>query len=88
MSSKARVINFDDKAREIIKGRVPEEKDFPSVVLIDNISYCNLKCSMCFHKNMKRKAGIMEWDLYKKIIDEIAENNPNAQIWITFLVKA
>lgn len=84
MVANGRVINYDDKAKEIIKSRVPEEKDFPSVVLIDNISYCNLKCSMCFHKNMKREAGIMEWDLYKKIIDEIAENNPNAQIWITF----
>jgi radical SAM protein with 4Fe4S-binding SPASM domain len=84
MTKEKRVINFDDKAKEIIKSRIPEEMDFPKVVLIDNISYCNLKCRMCFHKNMKRKSGIMEWDLYKKIIDEIAENDPNAQIWITF----
>lgn len=63
MVANGRVINYDDKAKEIIKSRVPEEKDFPSVVLIDNISYCNLKCSMCFHKNMKRKAGIMEWEV-------------------------
>lgn len=84
MAKEKRVINFDDNAKEFIKSRVPEEIDFPKVVLIDNISYCNLKCSMCFHKEMKRPSGIMEWDLYKKIIDEIAENNPDAQIWITF----
>lgn len=84
MTTKERFFEFDEKTKEIIKSRIHEEKDFPGVVLIDNISYCNLKCSMCFHKNMTRKAGIMEWDLYKKIIDEIAENNPNAQIWITF----
>ena len=77
-------INFDEKAREIIKSRVPEETDFPGVVLIDNISFCNLKCSMCFHKDMKRPKGIMKWDLYTKIIDEIAENKPDAQIWVTF----
>lgn len=84
MTTKDRVINFDDEAREIIKSRVPEEMDFPSVILIDNVSYCNLKCSMCFHKDMQRKAGVMKWDLYRKIIDEIAENSPNTQIWITF----
>lgn len=64
--------------------RIPEEQDFPSVVLIDTISYCNLKCSMCPHKHMRRKPGIMSWELYKKIIDEIAVKNPEAQIWITF----
>jgi MoaA/NifB/PqqE/SkfB family radical SAM enzyme len=33
---------------------------------------------------MKRKPGIMPFPLYRKIIDEIAENEPGAQIWITF----
>lgn len=81
---KEKNFRYGDETKEIIKSRVPEEKDFPSVILIDNISFCNLKCSMCFHKEMKRKSGIMEWDLYKKIIQEISENNPAAQIWITF----
>jgi len=64
--------------------RIPEESDFPSTILLDTISFCNLKCSMCPHVHMKRKPGIMEWDLYRKLIDEIAENKPDAQIWITF----
>lgn len=84
MDNSNREFVFNEETKDIIRGRVPEEKDFPSVILIDNISFCNLKCSMCFHKEMKRKSGIMNWDLYRKIIDEIAENNPNAQIWITF----
>ncbi|NUU97592.1 radical SAM/SPASM domain-containing protein [Marinitoga sp. 1138] len=62
-----------------------EEKNvFPEVVLIDNISYCNLKCFMCPHKEMKRTPGIMNFELYKKIIDEIAIENPNTRVWITF----
>lgn len=39
---------------------------------------------MCPHKNMSRKPGIMSWDLYKKIIDEIAKENPNSRVWMTF----
>jgi sulfatase maturation enzyme AslB (radical SAM superfamily) len=79
-----KIFSYGEKAEGIIKSRVPEESEFPKVVLIDTISFCNLKCSMCSHRNMKRKAGIMNWELYRKIIDEIAENEPNAQIWITF----
>lgn len=57
---------------------------FPPVFIIDTISHCNLKCFMCPHKEFKRRPGIMNWDLYTKIIDEIAEKKPNARIWITF----
>lgn len=70
--------------QEKLMSRIKEEQDFPSVVLIDTISYCNLKCSMCPHVHMRRKPGIMSWNLYRKIIDEIALENPEAQIWITF----
>lgn len=79
-----KLFKFDVKAQEIIANRIGEETDFPKVVLIDNISCCNLKCSMCFHKSMNRKKGVMSWELYKKIIDEIAENSLDTQIWITF----
>lgn len=34
--------------------------DFPRTVLIDTVSCCNLKCSMCVHKDMKRKKGFMD----------------------------
>ena len=84
MDENKRFIKFDEKAIEIIKSRVPKESQFPSVVLIDNTSCCNLKCSMCFHKSMQRKKGIMDLSLYKRIIDEIADNNLKAQIWMSF----
>lgn len=86
MSTKFSAYVDDEKLKEIIKNRVlDEEKNiFPSVVLIDTISYCNLRCSMCPHKEMSRKPGIMSWELYKKIIDEIALEKPDARVWITF----
>ncbi len=66
------------------QGRLKEADGFPKVVLIDTISFCNLKCSMCVHKKMTRKKGIMKWELLTKIIDEIAENNKNTRVWMVF----
>jgi radical SAM protein with 4Fe4S-binding SPASM domain len=70
------------------KGRIDDSGDFPKVILIDTISYCNLRCSMCIHKNMKRKKGIMPWPLFKKIIDETARVDKNARVWMVFFGEA
>jgi len=66
--------------------RTQEAVDFPEVILIDNCNACNLRCSMCDHKNMKeyRKVQIMDLGLYKELIDEIAIENPNARVWEIF----
>ncbi|MCX8083993.1 MAG: radical SAM protein [Calditerrivibrio sp.] len=65
-------------------GRLDEIIEFPKVVLIDTVSFCNLRCSMCVHKNMTRKKGIMKWELVTKILDEIAENNKDTRVWMVF----
>lgn len=66
--------------------RTTESVGFPEVVLIDNFNGCNLECSMCDHKNIKkyRKIQRMDWGLYTKIIDEIAVENPEARVWEIF----
>ena len=66
--------------------RIQNIVDFPKVVLIDNCSACNLKCSMCDHVNIRnyRKVKTMDFDLYTKIIDEIALENPDARVWQIF----
>jgi MoaA/NifB/PqqE/SkfB family radical SAM enzyme len=66
--------------------RIQEAIDFPEVILIDNCNACNLKCTMCDHKNMQkyRKTQIMDMDLYKKIIDEISVEKPGARVWEIF----
>ena len=58
--------------------------DLPSTIPIDTCSLCNLKCSMCMTKNSTRKKGFMDWNLYTKIIDEIAEENKNTRIFMAF----
>ena len=59
---------------------------FPAVVLIDNCNACNLTCSMCDHKHMAhyRRVQTMDRDLYEKIVDEIAVENPDARVWEIF----
>jgi radical SAM protein with 4Fe4S-binding SPASM domain len=74
--------------KQIEQGRLDDTGDFPKVVLIDTVSFCNLKCSMCVHPEMKRKRGIMPWELYRKIIDEIAETNKDTRVWDVFFGEA
>ena len=66
--------------------RVNSAGTFPKVVLLDNTSACNLRCSMCDHQNIKkfRKIQRMPMPLYTKIIDEIAVERPDARIWQIF----
>lgn len=68
--------------------RTTDAGTFPKVVLIDTISYCNLKCSMCGHKDMKRRRGRMDFNLYCKIIDEIAARDKNIRVWLVFFGEA
>jgi radical SAM protein with 4Fe4S-binding SPASM domain len=70
------------------QGRLEDAGDFPKVVLIDTISYCNLKCSMCVHKEMKRRKGIISWSLFARIIDEIAEVDKRVRVWMVFFGEA
>ncbi len=58
--------------------------DFPLIVIIEPTNHCNFNCIMCSHDKMTRKKGIMDIRLYKKIIDEIAEVNPDTRIYLDF----
>ena len=66
--------------------RTSETATFPDVVLIDNCNACNLRCSMCDHVNLKnhRRIQTMDKEIYRKIIDEIALENPTARVWEIF----
>lgn len=44
--------------------------DFPKYVVIEPTNHCNLNCIMCPHGEMTRPKGYMNFDLFKKIIDE------------------
>jgi len=46
---------------------VPE---FPKYLVIEPTNCCNLNCIMCPRKDMTRNKGYMDFELFKKIIDE------------------
>ena len=48
---------------------------FPPHLDIEPTMLCNMKCPMCFQQHMPiPKEGYVDFELYKKIIDECAEN--------------
>jgi MoaA/NifB/PqqE/SkfB family radical SAM enzyme len=53
--------------------------DFPMHLLVELVSYCNLKCIMCFQSdptfNKPEYMGQIDVDLFKKIVDEAVKEN-------------
>lgn len=68
--------------------RTRDAGSFPRVVLIDTCAFCNLRCSMCGHRLMTRKKGRMSTKLFRKIIDEIADVDKTARVWMVFFGEA
>lgn len=51
----------------------PTTKDlpaFPFLVDIELTNACNMRCIFCVQQTMKRPKGMMEWDVFRKVIDE------------------
>ena len=68
----------------VITDRLTDSGLFPSVILLDTVSYCNLFCSMCGFRKMTRPKGYMSWELFRKIIDEVADTKPDTRVWMVF----
>src|SRR5688500_18313782 len=47
--------------------------NLPEIVQIESTNICNAKCVFCPRDEMHRKQGIMNFDLFKKVVDEAAE---------------
>ena len=61
-----------------------EVKNFPLNIIIEPSNYCNLNCTTCANNKMTRSKGRMDIRLYKKLIDEIAIENPYVRIWLDY----
>jgi MoaA/NifB/PqqE/SkfB family radical SAM enzyme len=49
------------------------EMSFPPEILIESTNFCNLKCIICPQKDSSRKRGYVDFELYKKLVDEVAK---------------
>jgi len=61
---------------------------FPPQLVIETTSRCNMKCLHCSHKEMKRPRADMTEALFKQIVEEVARENPDCEIWPTFYGEA
>src|SRR5262245_54552610 len=57
----------------------PAAEDFPQIIVLENTTICNLRCVHCpqgqgYTELPDYHAAYLEWDLFKKAIDEIAEH--------------
>ncbi len=46
---------------------------WPDIVQIESTNLCNAKCVFCPRDDMQRRQGVMEMDLFHKVVDECAE---------------
>ena len=77
---KARALNPEDKDTDryftLTKGRIRKQFEKPMTVQIETTSFCNAQCLICPNKDMKRKKGVMDDALFKKIVDDCKEIQP------------
>jgi radical SAM protein with 4Fe4S-binding SPASM domain len=66
---KTRQLNRGDLIKSYVEGKSISE-GYPVELIIEPTNYCNLNCIMCPRDRMKRKIGMMDLSLFKKIIDE------------------
>jgi MoaA/NifB/PqqE/SkfB family radical SAM enzyme len=45
---------------------------WPDIVQIESTNLCNAKCVFCPRDEMHRRQGVMEFDLFRKVVDECA----------------
>jgi radical SAM protein with 4Fe4S-binding SPASM domain len=65
-----------------------KDHPFPPQLVIETTSRCNMKCLHCSHKEMKRPREDMTEGLFQRIVEEIARENPDCEIWPTFYGEA
>jgi radical SAM protein with 4Fe4S-binding SPASM domain len=65
-----------------------QEFDFPPQLVIENTSACNQQCIHCSHKELIRPKRKMSRELWDKIVNEVAREAPDTEIWPTFYGEA
>ena len=75
------------RALQAIEGGLVEHA-LPPQLVVENTSYCNLKCIHCSHREMLREQRHMARDLWDKIVEEVGREAPGCELWPTFYGEA
>jgi MoaA/NifB/PqqE/SkfB family radical SAM enzyme len=75
------------RALQTIEGALVEHA-FPPQLVVENTSYCNLKCIHCSHREMIREQRHMARDLWDKVVEEVGQDAPDCELWPTFYGEA
>ena len=67
------------------KKQVEKLLKFPEAFSIETVNICNAKCWFCPQPDHVRKKGYMNFDIFKKIIDEISENRSSVKSIALFM---
>lgn len=57
---------------------------FPNSIILEVTNNCNLRCNFCGQSAMTRDRGSMGLELFKKLVKEIANENPETEVWTIF----
>ena len=67
LSSQARTVR-----RVMLRTGRDRAPRWPDIVQIESTNLCNAKCVFCPRDDMHRRQGVMDFDLFRKIVDECA----------------
>jgi len=77
------ILTLFRKTKKILKRNRPRLKDFPPMVMLETTTRCNLACNHCPNSILskdKKWVGDMGIELYKKLIDEISNEDPTTVV--------
>ncbi len=78
--------NLAERFLQVERGLI--DHPFPPQLVIETTSRCNMMCLHCSHKEMKRPRADMDEGLFRKIVEEVAAELPECEIWPTFYGEA
>lgn len=67
-------INYVAKEASVVGDKkYPLEAPYPNNLMIELTNACNLRCTMCYNRLMKRKKGFMDRETYKLVLENAKE---------------
>jgi radical SAM protein with 4Fe4S-binding SPASM domain len=72
VAERALLANARPVRRLLLAAGRERARHLPDIVQIESTNLCNAKCVFCPRDEMHRRQGVMDMDLFKKVVDECA----------------